>query len=434
MASSRKPPRSNAPPGASPVEDALAAALARSSVKGAGVCVALSGGIDSVVLLHALRVAAARHAVRLSAIHVNHGLSPNARRWEAFCRALCERLRIPLAVRRVKVERRGRGVEAAARAARYAALAASKADVVALAHQLDDQAETVLFNLLRGGGLAGASGMAECGPLHGSTTIRALRPLLGTAREEIEVYARKHELDWVEDESNADEMLTRNWVRRRVAPLLAARFPRWREGLARAAAHFAEAQGLLSAGAPERLHVSTLERAPRAKAKILLRDFLRGAGVRAPTARRLDEMLRQLLEAPADARVEFGHDGLVLHRFRGEVRLGPATGSSGEVTYRQAAGEGIDAEKFRAGPVTVRSRHGGERMRLAANRPSRTLKNLFQEAGVPPWERDRLPLVYCGEDLVWVPGVGIAAGYRAGRGRPGLVPEWGPETRGRPRE
>ena len=365
-------------------------------------------------------------------MHVNHGLSANARKWEAFCRTLCARLRVPLTVRRVKVARGGRGVEAAAREARYAALAACKAEVVALAHHLDDQAETVLFNLLRGSGLAGASGMAGVGRLHGAAEVRALRPLLGMAREEIEAYARSHELDWVEDESNADETLTRNWVRRRVAPMLAARFPRWREGLARAASHFAEAQGLLAENLSERLYVSTLGRMSKAGAKVALREFLRRSGTRAPNARRLEEMLHQMLEAPDDAHVEFVHDGQVLRRFRGEVVLLPLPPAPApvQVVYHKSRGQGIDAEKFKQKPVTLRTRQGGERLRLAPDRPSRTLKNLFQEAGIPPWERDRLPLVYCGEDLVWVPGLGIAAAYRAGRGRPGLVPEWKPVSAG----
>lgn len=388
---------------------------------------ALSGGIDSVVLLHGLAGLAVRLGLQLSALHVNHGLSPGAYAWERHCRALCRRLRVPLVVRRVKVPaRRKAGLEAAARGARYAALSAARADFVALAHQLDDQAETVLMNLLRGAGLRGAAAMPEVGPLpvapEGAPS--ALRPLLSVPREAIAAYAIEHRLHWVEDESNLDEALSRNWVRRRVGPVLAARYPRWRESLARAAAHFGEAEALLSAEAPERLGVDALRAAPKARAKWLLREFLRAAGTRAPDARRLDEMLRQVLGAPADAGVELEHDGKVLRRYRGELALLPASALQGELVFHACKGAGIDAAKLKARPVAVRARQGGERLRLAANRPSRTLKNLFQEAGVPPWERDRLPLLYCGEDLVWVPGLGIAAGYRAARGRPGLVPEW----------
>lgn len=422
------------------------------------MCVALSGGIDSVVLLHAMRALAARHTLRLTAMHVNHGISANARRWEQSCRQLCERLRVPLTVRRVKVARGGRGLEASAREARYAALGAARAAVIALAHQLDDQAETVLFNLLRGAGLPGASGMAERGPLHGARASgrQAFRPLLGVAREDIEGYARRHDLEWVEDESNADEMLTRNWVRRKVAPLLAARFPRWREGLARAAANFAEAQALLGGRIPgpaEPLRVEALRRADDPRAKLLLRGYLRAQGLRAPGAERLKEMLRQFRTALPDGHVEFRHDGRVVRQYRGELRVSgaddqddaaagtpavtqwrgesrlrlPAFG--GEVAFRERSGAGIDAARLGKAAVTFRTRRGGERLRLAANRPSRTLKNLFQEAGIPPWDRDRMPLLYCGEDLVWVPGLGVAVAYRAGKGRPGLEPAWHPVSR-----
>lgn len=387
---------------------------------------ALSGGIDSVVLLHALRTPAARRGLVLSALHVNHGISPNARTWESFCRALCLRLGIPLKVRRVRVARRGHGLEAAAREARYGALGEARAQFIALAHQLDDQAETVLFNLLRGTGLAGASGMAECGPLHGSPAsgALALRPLLPVSRMDIEAYARAHELDWVEDESNADEMLTRNWLRRRVGPLLAARFPRWREALARAAMHFAEAQSLLRPTVDEALDVDTLRALPRPKAKLMLREFLRVSGAHAPAARQLDEMLRQLTEAAGDVFIELRHDGKAVRRYRGRLVVLSAEAVDGEILLHPCKGEGIDAIRMEAGPVSVRARQGGERLQLAANRPSRTLKNLFQEAGIPPWEREGLPLLYCGDALVWVPGLGVAAGFRTGRGRAGLRPEW----------
>lgn len=363
----------------------------------------------------------------LSALHVNHGLSPSAYRWERHCRALCARLCIPLTVKRVKIPaRRKTGLESTARKARYAALGGVRADFVALAHQLDDQAETVLLNLLRGAGLRGAAAMPESGPLplNEDSPLRAIRPLLSVPREAIALYAIEHRLHWEEDESNADETLSRNWVRRSVGPVLAARYPRWREGLARAATHFAEAGDLLTTGTTDRLTTESLRVAPKARAKLLLREFLRASGTRTPDAKRLDEMLRQVIDAPADAMVEIEHDGKVLRRFRDELALLPAKGLQGTVVFHSCKGTGIDAARFKAQPSSVRTRQGGERLRLAANRPSRSLKNLFQEAGIPPWERDRLPLLFCGEDLVWVPGLGIAVAYRAAKGRAGVLPEW----------
>src|ERR1051326_9192300 len=185
------------------------------------IAVGLSGGVDSVVLLHRLK----QEYPAVRAIHVHHGLSPNADAWAQFCRKLCRRLGVPLRIERVAVRRAGRGLEAAAREARHAAFRKSGADCIVLAHNLDDEAETVLMNLLRGAGLRGASGMAERSRL-GKQTL--LRPLLGVSRKEILAYAREHRLEWIEDESNAEESFARNFIRRSVGPLLEERYPQWK--------------------------------------------------------------------------------------------------------------------------------------------------------------------------------------------------------------
>jgi tRNA(Ile)-lysidine synthase len=322
---------------------------------------------------------------------------------------------VPLTVYRVKVVRSaGKGLEAAARQARYEAFAKADAPRIALAHHLDDQAETVLMNLLRGAGRRGASGMPKQSRFKGKTL---LRPLIETPREAIEAYARRHRLAWVEDESNADEALTRNFVRRRIAPLLRQRYPAWRQNLARAARHFSRTE----AGAQD-----------------LLRKFLQTKGLRAPSEAKLVEMLKQLTGGGARTLVE--HDGVAFRVYRGKVFPAKAVAGSafspvqwsgeaklripelgGELHFRRARGKGIDASRK---PLHVRLRAGGERLQPDAKRPRRTLKNLFQEAGVPPWERDRLPLIVCGEDLVWVPGLGVDARYRTGKNAPGVLPEW----------
>src|SRR2546422_10307985 len=179
MASSRKP----------------SASALLSSFRGKRVVVALSGGIDSVVLLHLLK-----DHPGVSAVHVHHGLSPNADAWARFCTRLCRAWKVPLAIRKVKVRKAGKGLEAAAREARYQAFKKEKAEVIALAHHLDDQAETVLLNLLRGAGVRGASGMQRLARFEGKLLAR---PLLDVPRRSIEEYARLHGLEWIEDESNA---------------------------------------------------------------------------------------------------------------------------------------------------------------------------------------------------------------------------------------
>jgi tRNA(Ile)-lysidine synthase len=385
----------------------MASSRKRPSAKGR-IAVGLSGGVDSVVLLHKLQ----GKGIPVAAIHVHHGLSPNAGAWAAFCRRLCKRLGVPLTVRKVKVVKRGAGLEAAARAARYEVFSKAESDCIALAHNLEDQAETVLMNLLRGAGLRGASGM----PLRARFGGKEIwRPLLDVPRREIVQYARKHGLEWIEDESNADESLTRNFVRRRVGPLLESRYPKWRENLARAARHFARKQ----AGAEE-----------------LLRQFLQARGLKAPSEARLVEMLKQLTSRGARTLVR--HDGAALRVYRGKIVLDAPgesfTGASwdgearlaipqlgGELRFRRTRGKGIAAS---ARPLRVRLRAGGERLQPDSRRPRRTLKNLFQEAGVPAWERERLPLLVHGDELVWAPGLGVDVRYRAAKNAPGVLPEW----------
>src|SRR5262245_52312069 len=254
------------------------------------VAVGLSGGIDSVVLLHKLR-----EHYPVTAVHVHHGLSPNADAWTDFCRRLCKRLDVPLAVHRVSVRKENKGLEAAAREARYAAFKKEKAGVIALAHNLDDQAETVLMNLLRGAGARGASGMAERARF-GDKVL--WRPLLGTTRKEILAYARKRGLEWIEDESNENEALTRNFIRRSIGPVLEKKFPQWKQSLARAARHFARKE---------------------LSAEELLRHYLHSKGLKAPSEAKLLEMLKQL--GSGGARTELVHDGATLRTYRGKVFL-----------------------------------------------------------------------------------------------------------------
>jgi len=388
-------------------------------MRGKRVAAGLSGGLDSVVLLHAMHGLAPRLGYKLSAIHVNHGLSPNAGAWQRFCSALCLELGIPFKAVKVKVKKRHQGLEAAAREARRAAFMKLGADAIAVAHHQDDQAETVLFNLLRGTGLEGASGMPVRGKL-GRKLL--LRPLLDVPRTAIRAYAAEYRLGWIEDESNLDEALTRNFIRRRIGPLLESRFPRWRENLARAARHFSGA---------------------KLDARGLLRAYLKGKGLRAPSEAKLVEMLKQLGSASA----AIAHDGVIFRRYRekvflekeknqppfkprtwnGQSRLAlPALG--GELRFRRVRGQGIDRSLLKNKAWQIRLRSGGERLRIDALRPRRTLKNLFQEAGVPPWKRERLPLLFCGGDLVWVPGLGADSGYAAAKGAAGIIPEWRPSS------
>jgi tRNA(Ile)-lysidine synthase len=441
MASSKKPAPSSL---LSHVKQALIGYLET----GRRLTVALSGGVDSVVLLDLLDRLRGELDFGLSAVHVNHQLSPHARDWARFCAELCEARGIPLHVEAVKVRgRKDLGLEAAAREARYAVLLAQPADYVVLAHHLDDQAETVLLNLLRGAGVRGLSGMPALRQAAGPTI---LRPLLDVPRAVIVGYARQRKLKWVEDESNEDAALSRNFLRGTVLPGIENKFPAYRDTILRASRNLAEASALLDElggidlvqGVRDgRLNVAYLSGLSQARAKNLLRVFFASQGAPMPDAIRLQEMLHQLLSAGSGARVEIAWGGFVLRRYRGEAQVEYAAARpdpswqaswKGEAVLRlpqlgcmvefvPATGEGISLARLQEHPVSLRLRRGGERLRVDCKRPRRSLKNLLQEAAMPPWMRARLPLLYCSQHLVAVPGIGVDCAYQAQAGEPGLL-------------
>lgn len=419
-----------------------------------GVVVALSGGRDSVVLLHAL-LAVAADRVR-GAVHVHHGLSPNADAWSEFCATLCAARAVPLAIARVDVSRAARtGLEAEARRQRYAALAAAATErrgrVVALAHHRDDQAETLLLQLLRGAGPRGLAAMAEL--RDDPRGVVWWRPLLEVPRAEIDAYAREHALSWVDDESNASARFARNAIRRTVMPALASLRPDPGATLARAAAHQAESAllqddlaALDAAGAFDGVSLSreALAALPAHRGRNLLRWFLRARGLPAPPAARLAAMLDQLAGARVDAMTCIAHGGLEIGVHRERIHVHPPSPGTYDVAWamesalhlahgrleaRPGSEFGIDPALLRGAAIRVRSRAGGERLQLAANRPRRALKSILQDADLPPWARAALPLVVCGDEVIAVPGIGVDARWQAPRGRAGLAVEWSPLAR-----
>lgn len=321
MASTRKSPSIDAAAALAPgLTAVLAACLLRHVQPGQRLAVGLSGGIDSVVLLHAL---ASLHRVGVSALHIHHGISPNADRWAKACEEFAQRLGIPFDCVAVTVERASTdGLEAAARRARHAAFAAAQADWIVLAHHRDDQAETLLFNLLRGTGIAGAAAMRE-------RNGRLLRPFLSVGRDDIERYAVAHRLDWSEDESNADTRHSRNFLRHRILAPLSQRFPAAAKNLAGAASRFAEAQDLLDDLARADLDgvtdfpvpVAALRALEEPRARNVLRYLLALRGVQIPSEARLREALRQMLTAGSDRHPALQLGPQCLMRRRGLIYL-----------------------------------------------------------------------------------------------------------------
>jgi len=459
MAGSRKRPGAEAPPDA--LVRAVEDCLRQHAKPGSSVTVGLSGGIDSIVLLDVLRDLAPRLGLRLDALHINHGLSPNADHWEHFCRRHCGRRRISFQAVRVEVAGEGVNVEEEARRARYRGFASHGAEVMALAHNRDDQAETVLLRLLRGAGVQGLAGMPEMRSMCEGASAEAggqrlIRPLLGVSRAAIRAHALRRRLTWMEDESNADPRFARNFLRAEILPVLERRFPGCTSALVRAAAHMREAGALLEAfGEADlqavmvagHLDVKKLAALGQPRAASVLRLALAAHGEPPPTAAATHEVLRQLLTAAVDANPEVALANVVLRRYRGRVGIAPighmadartwqhvAWSGEGEqrlpdgsvLRVRETVGTGVARARLAAGSTSLRRRRGGERMRLRADGPSRTLKNLLQEGAVPPWERDAMPLLYCNEQLVWVPAVGVASEFQARPGEPALEFCWEP--------
>jgi len=291
--------------------------------------VGFSGGRDSVALLHVVQGLRAGLGYRLSACHVNHRISPKAAEWQAFCQDFCRKLDVPLDTIAVDVPRgSAEGLEAAARTQRYAAFGGVDADWILLGQHRDDQAETMLFNLLRGTGLLGAAGMPEVRSLRPGLAL--LRPLLEVDRKDIDGYLLHNALEWVEDESNSDTGYSRNFMRHRVMPLLQTRFPAMAGSLAAAAGRFAEARMLLDdlaladlAGTPPSFPIPLARFAnlPEPRGRNLLRFLLTRHGVRIPSEERLVEALRQLCDARPDRHPAVAFGDKQLRRMRGEVHL-----------------------------------------------------------------------------------------------------------------
>ena len=442
------------------VSASLDSMLDAHAVRGTRVTLALSGGMDSVVLLDLLHERRSARQLSLGAIHVNHQISPHAGEWEQFCRVLCQARGVAFTARRVQVLSQGCGVEAAARRLRYAVFASVDTDFVALAHHRDDQAETFLLQLLRGAGAKGLSAMPPvreqaAGAREAGVPPRILRPLLEVRRSQIAAYAKEKRLEWIEDDSNADSSFDRNYLRNELLVSLEARFPAYRETLARAArnladyALLAEELARIDAQSLDRSSVSAqrLRQLSDVRALNLLRQLFIDRGLQMPPRTRLEEALRQCREAGRDAEIQVVFGGARLRCYRDRVELVaesadlPADWRSrwdgehdlilpdglGILRSHALTGEGIARRHFETRAATVRGRSGGERMQPGENRPRRALKNLLQEHAVPPWERSRMPLVFFGEQLAWVPGIGVAAEFRAGAAEPGIAPEWEPD-------
>ncbi len=418
------------------------------------IAVALSGGLDSVVLLDTV-CKSQQAPVQIWAFHIHHGLQQSADQWLLFCEKLAKKYRIPFDFRllHLKSKKNQGNIEARARAGRYEALTdlCVEHDIteLLLAHHQNDQAETILLQLLRGAGAAGLSGMPEQRLLgtteDGVAKITLCRPLLDQSRKDLEAYAKKHRLRWMEDPSNQDIRFRRNAIRKQIIPQLEKIQPDAITNLARSAQLIADAQTLLdrlakldgkSIFVEQQLMIKpllALHSADLPAANNVMRYWLKSNALAMPSQERLQSWWKDLKTVKADANLQWQHDDSTIRLWRGQLLVskpGSKQMEAGEWVFESVLARsktlGLSAQWLadcqKRGEVEVKERQGSEKLQLQANSPRKTLKNLFQEGAIAPWLR-QAPLLYIQGELVAVAGLGVSYPHLIGSGKR-VLPKW----------
>lgn len=417
--------------------------------------IAYSGGCDSHVLLYAM--ASLRKTlpkVELHAVHVNHGLQREAEQWVDHCASVCESLNVKQTVLHVDAQPApGESPEAVARQARYEAFTEllGQGDGLLLAHHQDDQAETLMLQLLRGAGARGLAAMPE----HTAFGQGWLgRPLLHVPQAALREYANCERLVWVDDPTNEDIAYDRNFLRREVIPRIRTRWPAMSRTLDRVATHQAEAASLLQELAEQdldqledqagRLSVKVLQSLSLGRQRNVLRHWLiLSHELPLPDTQHINRILHEVIPAPEDAMPCVTWPGGEVRRYQGMLYAGPpqlshdvgerfdwdmkqplvVPGLESSLTGQLKPGQGLKADMLTRNGVSVRFRRGGETCRPAGRGHRHQLKKLFQEWGVPPWQRDRVPLLYVNDEIAQVVGYCLCDPFQAQEGESGLVVE-----------
>jgi tRNA(Ile)-lysidine synthase len=405
----------------------------------AHIYIGYSGGVDSHVLLH-LCASITSFKDRITAVYVHHGLQIEAESWARHCKKTAENLGVDFILLRVNaVAGQGESPEEAARNARYTALKSliGVNDVLLVAQHRDDQLETVLLQLFRGSGLRGLSAMS--GRMSFGRGLM-LRPLLNVSKSAIDDYARAHTLNWVEDPSNLSHDYDRNFLRNAVLPLVKQRWPACDKTVARSARHCADAQVLISDHAEElflrifnpadkTLCISRLKAYKTIQQPLVIRQWLQTFNLKMPSLAFVEQLQSGILSSREDGGPELSVQGYCVRRYRDKLyclkqaapetvqdRLWPSGQASIKVSEHQTlscvfSSPGIGLEQWRKATIAVKARSGGEKIRLPGRKGRHVLKNLFQEAAIPPWEREAIPLVYLDNRLAAVGGLWISADF-----------------------
>lgn len=409
------------------------------------VLVAFSGGRDSMALLHLAHKLSKRKNSPIESVkvvHIHHSLQKEANAWARFCRAEAEKLGLEYRVIRVQVKNVGDGIEAAARKARYEAIASAAksfdCNAVLVAQHQDDLLETFLIQWMRGAGTEGLSAFPMVKNFYGAKLIR---PFIHTPRIALETFLKGEGIDWVDDPSNDDVTYLRNAIRHEVLPVMDKIRPGFRSAAARSVEIVAELNNTLAAYAEEDLKQVTMPdgslsierflKYSSSRQALILREWIESYGILPPSKAKLDEALRQTKSTGTDTKLAFSFGKLKMYRAGGSlvmrnsesVRSKAASGDETQVfhgpgAYRFAGWQGtlfvykatIEEPGFPQSlldkGLCARERHGGEKIKLYPNRPSKFLKYWYQEKEIPEFDRKSLPLVWVGGELAFASGLG----------------------------
>ncbi len=417
------------------------------------IIIAYSGGRDSTALLNVAAWAFKRRyqteIASITAVHVHHGISENADSWAEHCQQFAQSLGIDFRLEKVFISKASpSGIEASAREARYRALYAAAdelgADAIFTAHHMDDQLETFLIQWMRGTGIEGLSGIPVSRLIQNQkkTSVSLCRPWLDITREEINTYIEAKKLCYVEDESNSDSHYVRNLIRNEVFPLLEKARLGWKNSAFRTMNNIALASSVLKNVAKDdcescedakkkALSIQKLRELSPERQALTLRFWLNKAGIRSPNKARLEETLTQIRETSTDTKLTIRFGGKEMRRWGDRLVLIDSTFKNnfadldvtihwngeesievpiwqGKLRFETCIEneEGFDAELLRSGTIYLRARRGGEKLKLHSLRPSRNLKHLYQEAQIPTFEREKLPLIWLDKELIYVAGLG----------------------------